>query len=49
MTKQIWSTPSIETVGSIEQLTGVDKTPGFADGITVSGNPVGIPPTTPIS
>ena len=43
MTKQIWSTPSLETVGSIEQLTGLDKTPNLDDGITVSGNPVGVP------
>ena len=43
-----WTSPTLTPIGSIDTLTGVDKSPGFADGITVSGNPVGVPPT-PIS
>ena len=39
-----WTSPTLTPVGSVETLTGLDKSPGFDDGITVAGDPVGVPP-----
>ena len=38
-----WISPSITPLGTIETLTGLDKSPNLDDGITVAGAPVGVP------